>query len=119
MKSPIDMALYMQLLWDLKPSTIIELGALEGGSALFFSDIARSYDLKVKIFFDISLSNKTKVIQADRPEIQFLEGNVDKIEELMAKINFSNLNGPILVIEDSSHMKNTSKIVMRYFACKI
>lgn len=117
MKSPIDMALYMQLLWDLKPSTIIELGALEGGSALFFSDIARSYDLNVKIFsFDISLTNKMAAIQNDRPEIQFLEGNVNEIDELMSKINFLNLKGPVLVVEDSSHMKNTTKIVMRYFS---
>ena len=117
MKSPIDMALYMQLLWDLKPSTIIELGALEGGSALFFSDIARSYDLKVKIFsFDINLTNEMSTIQNDRPEIQFLRGDVDKIDELMSTINFFNLKGPILVVEDSSHMKNTSKNAMRYFS---
>jgi hypothetical protein len=32
-KHPMDMALYMRLIWQLKPRTIIEIGSLAGGSA--------------------------------------------------------------------------------------
>ena len=37
-KTPFDLSLYAHLLWELKPRTVIELGALHGGSALWFAD---------------------------------------------------------------------------------
>ncbi|MER8370936.1 CmcI family methyltransferase [Mesorhizobium sp. M1378] len=37
-KTPFDLALYTRLIWELQPRTIIELGSLQGGSALWFAD---------------------------------------------------------------------------------
>jgi hypothetical protein len=39
-KSPFELALDPLLLWNLKPRTILEIGSKEGGSALWFADMA-------------------------------------------------------------------------------
>jgi cephalosporin hydroxylase len=43
LKSPIDLAIYLRLIWDAKPRTIFEIGSKAGGSALFFRADPRSY----------------------------------------------------------------------------
>jgi cephalosporin hydroxylase len=37
-KHPMDIALYMLLIWELKPRTVIEIGSLAGGSAAWIGD---------------------------------------------------------------------------------
>ncbi|UFW51200.1 MULTISPECIES: CmcI family methyltransferase [Bradyrhizobium] len=37
-KTPFDLALYTRLIWELQPRAILELGSLQGGSALWFAD---------------------------------------------------------------------------------
>jgi len=37
-KPPFDLVLYASLIWELQPKTILEFGAAQGGSALWFSD---------------------------------------------------------------------------------
>lgn len=37
-KTPFDLALYTRLIWELQPSTILELGSLQGGSGLWLAD---------------------------------------------------------------------------------
>ena len=46
LKSPFDSMILVELLRELQPGTIIELGALAGGSALFLADQARALDLQ-------------------------------------------------------------------------
>jgi cephalosporin hydroxylase len=38
LKPPQDLVLYSNLIWELQPATIIEFGAFQGGSALWFAD---------------------------------------------------------------------------------
>lgn len=38
LKPPFDLMLYANLIWELQPRTILEFGALQGGSALWFAD---------------------------------------------------------------------------------
>ncbi len=38
LKSPFDLVLYSSLIWELQPATILEFGAMQGGSALWFAD---------------------------------------------------------------------------------
>lgn len=37
-KTPFDLVLYPRLIWELQPSTILELGSCQGGSGLWFAD---------------------------------------------------------------------------------
>lgn len=38
LKPAVDLVLYTNLIWELRPRTIIELGSLQGGSGLWFAD---------------------------------------------------------------------------------
>jgi cephalosporin hydroxylase len=101
MKDPMSLSIYMQLLQDLKPKTILEFGTFEGGSALWMKDILTASGQECKIYtFDIDENNvkikeDDKIIfkQLDNYEIKsFIETNKDI---------FINMEGPVLVIEDS------------------
>ncbi len=48
-KNPFDLALYMQLIWQEKPATILEVGSNKGGSALWFADQMSAYGLKPNV----------------------------------------------------------------------
>ncbi|MGB0904767.1 MAG: CmcI family methyltransferase, partial [Mangrovicoccus sp.] len=49
LKSPIDLAIYMMVIWDKKPGTIIEIGSFQGGAAQFYYDLTRNYGLETDI----------------------------------------------------------------------
>ena len=50
LKSPWELALYPMLLWELKPRTILEIGAFEGGSALWLADTAKSLGVPCHVY---------------------------------------------------------------------
>jgi cephalosporin hydroxylase len=101
MKDPMTLTIYLQLLQDLQPKTILEFGTFEGGSALWMSDIMSSLALSCHIHtFDI---------RAERVNLPILENltfhKLDnfKIREFVKSNSdlFASINHPILVIEDS------------------
>ena len=47
LKDPLSLTINQQLLWELKPQTVIEFGAYKGGSALWTADM-------LKIFLSVS-----------------------------------------------------------------
>jgi cephalosporin hydroxylase len=115
LKSPFEIGIYMKLLYDLKPKTIIEIGSREGGSALLFKDFAAIYNLDSQIYsVDI---NPVRDISVEG--IQFLEGNVNRLEEVFNKDFFAKIPRPILVVEDSSHVYQDVLICLNFFAANL
>lgn len=107
LKSPLDIAIYMRLLWLEKPKTIIEIGTKYGGSALLFSDLSRIMDLSCSIVsIDINPPPSNKEIGNEN--IRFIQGDIFKIDEVFKKNQLYALPRPWFVIEDSAHS---------YFAC--
>lgn len=99
LKYPLDLWVYQEILFEIKPDTIIECGTMFGGSTLFFACCC-------------DLLNNGKIISIDiqpqpnRPEhkrITYLKGSstsqeiVDQLQGL--------LNGKVLVVLDSQHTK--------------
>jgi cephalosporin hydroxylase len=103
-KDPFDLALYSMLLWNTKPKTIIEIGSLRGGSALWLCDTAAAMGLDCKV---ISIDTRPPTGIAG-PE--FLRGDARKLE-----VNFYKMARPLLVIEDSDHEPETVLSVLKYF----
>ena len=98
LKSPIDICIYMKLLWDLKPGTIIEIGSKHGGSALFFADLMQSYGLETHVYsIDLERPDLTD------PRITFLEGDVNHLDDSFAAHGLSDCPRPWFVNEDSAH----------------
>lgn len=98
-KSPIDMAIYMKAIWELKPTMILEVGSHSGGSAVFFSDMIRSYGFNTHIY-SVDL-NPPVGIQDEN--ITFIQGNVEELEAVFDNYNLRNIPHPWFINEDSAH----------------
>lgn len=89
-----DLAIYPMLIQELRPGTIIELGAGSGGSGLFFADVCAAAGLTTKI---ISIDRQTG--EASDPRIEFV--HADCVQWLAeAAASQRPLQRPCLVIED-------------------
>lgn len=112
LKHPMDFALYAQLVWEMKPRSIIEIGSKAGGSALWFSDLQQTYGIDGRIL-SIDIAPPTPPYQ--RPEIQFVRGDANNLGESVSADILASLPRPWLVIEDASHHYAATLAVLRFF----
>jgi len=111
LKNPFDLALYPMLLWEVRPRTIIEIGSYRGGRALWFSDTMRCFGLPVHIHaFDID-----PVTDWCTPEITFHRADAEQLDRDIAPDFMKSLARPLLVIEDASHQKQTTRAALEFF----
>jgi cephalosporin hydroxylase len=106
-KSVSDMWNYQEILFELKPSLIIEFGTAHGGSALFFASIMRQIGGPFKVFsVDVDHSRLKPTAQRD-PDVLFVESRstVAAIAEHIQRLK-SEFPGKIFAILDSDHAMN-------------
>jgi cephalosporin hydroxylase len=96
-KNPFDMTLYPMLIWDLKPRTIIELGAAAGASALWMADIVTSFRLDTRI---ISVDIDLDQVQVKDPRIEFVQFDLREIGITPLPMALPALPHPWLISED-------------------
>lgn len=110
-KNPFDLAIYLKLLWDLKPGTIIEIGSLSGGSGLFFSDQCRLLGLDTTVWsFDIN-----PVTGMDGPNLRFLGADIHCLDKSALPDILQSAPRPWLVIEDGPHTYSGCKAALTFF----
>jgi len=110
-KNPFDLALYMLLIHDLKPTTIIEIGSASGGSALWFSDLTKAMELNTSIYsLDINQSNTSEI-----ERVIFLQGDIHALELSTLPEILRNRCGPLLVVEDGPHTYEGCKSALEFF----
>ena len=81
LKSPLDLTILQNLLWELKPRTVVEFGAYHGGTALWMSDMLKLYGCESRMLsVDIDLSLLDPVAKKS-PDITFIEGDLFEIEK--------------------------------------
>jgi len=101
---PLDLQLYQELIYRLKPAFVLQTGVAEGGSLLYFASLLDLMEMptSVVIGIDIALSNKAKTLSHRR--IRLFEGNsVDPQLVTRVKQDLPPCGG--LVILDSNHKK--------------
>ena len=113
-KSPIDLAIYLQLLQDVRPRTLIEIGSKAGGSALLFRDYGRMLDLQLEI---VSIDIKRPKDECEG--ITFLEGDVNDLQPVFEKYRLDERPRPWLVVEDSAHTASACVAALRFFAKRL
>lgn len=96
LKSIFDLNLYMMLLWDLKPQTIIETGSASGGSAAWFADMMETYGLECHIY-SLDLHRPGLL----HPKITFMQGDCRMIDQSLPRDLLENLPHPWLFTEDA------------------
>ncbi|MEM7066445.1 MAG: CmcI family methyltransferase [Cyanobacteria bacterium P01_B01_bin.77] len=100
-KSPLEIALYPMLIYELQPKTIIELGADMGGSAVWLADQLKLFDIEGLVYsVDIDLSLLDEKAKS-QPQIFFLAGDCNQISEVLPTTLLSTLPHPWLIIEDA------------------
>jgi hypothetical protein len=102
LKCPMDMWIYQELIWKIKPDYIIETGTFRGGSALYYSHL-----------FD--LQGQGEVITIDvlerpnRPEhdrIHYLIGSSSDAEIFSQVQSIIGENKKVMVVLDSDHSRD-------------
>nr|WP_295467210.1 CmcI family methyltransferase [Mesorhizobium sp.] len=112
LKSPIDIAIYMSLIFNTGCRTIIEIGSKHGGSAIMLRDFGR-----------ILSHSEVRVVSIDvsPPSIQeegigFFRGDVRDLRVTFDRHGLWALPRPWLVVEDSSHIAADVMSAMVFFA---
>lgn len=114
-KSPYDLGIYMQLLEELKPVTVIEIGAQSGASALWFADAISAAGRQPRIVsIDLFPPN-----DLSDERIEFIPGNALELDAVLTPALLAELPRPWLVSEDSAHFFSTTLAVLDFFEQKL
>src|SRR5262245_42413072 len=110
-KCPFDLPLYMDVIWEIRPTTVIEFGSSRGGSALWLADTLTAYGLTGSrvLSYDIQPVN-----DLDDPRIEFAYCDVADPARHLDPHALEGMPHPILVIDDASHMAPDVLAVLRF-----
>lgn len=125
LKIPSDLFTYESILWDVRPELVVEIGTLEGGSALWFHD--RLHLLKVKGLIEdfqvVSIDLHPRLSEDGFFErypdaagtLKFLHGDARSKEIVEAVRDLRRGRGACLVVEDSAHDRATTLDLLRTY----
>lgn len=110
-KSPLDLALYLDVLWEVRPRSVVEFGSNRGGSALWFADQLTSFGVEGAHVWSLDINPVTDL---DDPRISFGFCDVAEPAAHLGLADLKALPRPLLVIDDASHMAGHVLAVLRF-----
>ena len=102
-KNPMDLWVYQELLFDLRPDLIIESGTSFGGSALFFASMCDL--LGVGRVVSIDIERRPGDTPPTHPRITYLLGSSTS-DEIVAQVRSMAKGATTLVVLDSDHSRD-------------
>lgn len=112
LKNPMDFWVYQEMIFELRPTVILEIGNRFGGSALALAHLLDLIGVGRVIAVDIDQSDIHPTARA-HPRITFLEGDATALAPTVRSLVLPEDN--VLVIEDSSHTyENTLSTLNAY-----
>ena len=109
-KNPLDVAIYMRLLWDVRPGTIIELGSNVGGSALLLRDMARMANVDCPV-----VSIDATPPQISFKGISFIQGDAFSLRKTFRRHKLHASPRPWLVIASSAQTFAACTALIEFF----
>lgn len=110
LKNPIDHYVYQMMIFEIRPTLLIEIGVLRGGSTLFFADMMRLLGGERRIYaYDIVKPHTPELFKD--PMITFFSGGHDDFDPSIIRPD-----DRVLIIEDSSHEYQNTLNVLNKFA---
>jgi cephalosporin hydroxylase len=112
LKNPFDFWVYQEIIYELKPDYIVEIGNFRGGSALALAHLCDNIGKGRVIGVDINQSEISDAVRA-HPRLTFIEGDAcDSFAKVKAIVGKST---NVLIIEDSSHTYENTLSVLRTY----
>ncbi len=111
LKSPFDVVLYLRLLDQLRPRTVIEIGSKRGGSALWFADTLNTLGVDARVI-SIDLQPPADLVD---PRISLFACDAASLGDVLVPDMLAALPRPWLVTEDSAHTFAVCLSVLRFF----
>jgi len=99
MRCPLDLWIYQEILYELKPDTVIETGTNEGGGAYFLASVMDVIGKGRVIGVDIEKVEN----QADHERISYLKGSSISNDTVKSITEMIETDQVVLVILDSDH----------------
>jgi cephalosporin hydroxylase len=105
LKSPFDACVLIELLRELRPGTVIELGALAGGSAWFIADQLEAMEIGPCHVFSLDITIERLHPDALRAQLSrnlsFVPADVRSLGAVFTPEFLRQLPRPLLVLEDA------------------
>lgn len=109
-KCPFDYVLYQQLVWQVKPDLLIEIGTNKGGSSLYLADLLELNGKGLLHTIDLPGNAESQLLHS-HPRIRvFKKGYQDY------PVDGLEIYPVIMVIEDGSHQYEDSLAALKKFA---
>jgi cephalosporin hydroxylase len=112
LKNPMDCWVYQQLLAELRPRVVVELGSAHGGSTLFLLNMLDLLGEGVVV----SVDRDRRTFALDHPRLRRVDGDladpavIEQVSALCAG------DGPVLVVHDADHHRDAVLRDLRNFA---
>jgi len=102
-KTPLDLWIYQEILFELKPDVIVETGTFDGGSALYLATICDLMGTGKVITVDLEI----RPYRPKHPRITYVEGYSSTSAEAVAKVRTGiGQSQKVMVILDSDHSQS-------------
>jgi cephalosporin hydroxylase len=111
-KSPLDLWIYQELLWSLRPGLIIETGTAHGGSALFLASVCDAIGFGTILTVDIRHVPE----RPSHPRIKYLVDSSCSETVVAEARGLAADAGMVAVILDSDHSRDWVLRELRTFA---
>lgn len=110
-KCPMDLAIYSQILWELRPRSVVEFGSNRGGSALWLADQLTAFGVPDFHVYSLDIA---PVADLDDARISFGFCDVADPAACVGLADLAALPKPLLVIDDASHIADHVLAVLRF-----
>jgi len=95
-KTKEDFAIITQLIQELRPKTIIEIGSGCGASAIWMADLLLINQVKGKVY-----SIDQQKVDTSYDTVEFIQGDAIRLKELLPRAKVTLLPHPWLIIDDA------------------
>jgi len=100
-KCPLDLWLYQEILYAVKPDLVIETGTALGGSALYFASLLDLLGKGQIVSVDIEMNEE----RPQHPRITYVHGSSTAPEIIRSMQQYAEGKKAVLVVLDSNHSK--------------
>lgn len=117
LKNPFDLVVYEEIIQEIKPNVVIEIGNAFGGFTLWLKDRLNIFEIKNGkiITIDIEKVGSNNLEKVKENKIITITGDCNSFEVIEKVKSYISKEDKVLIIEDSSHtFDNTTKALDNY-----